>query len=101
MDERKICKHCESFIPADSKFCPNCGAEYVPEIKYTQEYYVPVQPSSPPQPSQFSQVPVQTGFSEQVGIPKKSKRNTFLIVAIIAIVLICICIFGIIIVSYL
>ena len=101
MDERKVCQHCESFIPADSKFCPNCGAEYVPEIKYTQENYVPVQPSTPPQPSQFSQTPVQTGFSEPVGTPKKSKRNTILIIAIIAIVLICVCIFGIIIISYL
>ena len=101
MDERKVCKHCESFIPADSKFCPNCGAEYIPEIKFTQENYTPIQPSIPPQPSQSSQTPVQTAFSDQVGTPKKSKRNTFLIVAIIAIVLICMCIFGIIFISYL
>lgn len=97
-----VCSHCESVIPADSKFCPNCGAEYEPEEPVSQFNSVPPQspqPVRPPQPPPFTQALVQPVIPTKVTEPGKSKRNTYIIFAVVAVVLLCVCIIGIFIIS--
>ena len=89
-----VCTHCDSLIPGDSKFCPNCGAEYQPIIPETPETYIPVPP--PPTFSQSQDQSFVPNFSPE---PKKSKKSTFIIIAVVAVILICVCVLGIILIS--
>ena len=91
-----VCSHCESVMPANSKFCPNCGAEYEPVKPVISDNYIPAQPSPQQQPPQFTQAPVQSVSPVVPLESKKSKKNLFFIIAIVAVALLCICILAII-----
>ncbi len=103
MAGKMVCSHCESVVPADSKFCPNCGAGFETVEPVVNQFYPPSPPSQQPEPPlpvppplQYSQAPVQSGFAAPAAEPRKSKKTLYIIIAVVAVVLVCICVMGII-----
>lgn len=108
MAGKMVCSHCESVIPADSKFCPNCGAGFEPIDPVVNQFYPPSPPpqqpqspqtGQPPPAPQYTQVPIQQGFSTPVADPRKSKKTIYIIIAVVAVVLVCVCFLGIFVIS--
>ena len=93
----KVCSHCESVIPADSKVCPNCGAglEAV-EPEVNQFNPVSSAPQQSPSTPQYTQTPATPVFSTSNAEPRKSKKFIYIIIAAIVVFLLCVCILGII-----
>lgn len=82
MAGKMVCSHCESVVPADSKFCPNCGAGFETVEPVVNQFYPPSPPSQQPEPPlpvppplQYSQAPVQSGFAAPAAEPRKSKKD--------------------------
>ena len=99
MAGNRVCSHCESVIPADSLVCPNCGAEFEPvEIELNQFNPVSSAPQQPPSALQYTQDPDQSVSVTPNAKPRKSKKIIYIIIAVIAFILLCLFLMGVIVI---
>jgi len=85
-----VCSHCESVNPAESKNCPNCGAEFE-ALQPEDNSFSPV--SSEPQLSPSTLPTTQVTGWEGPTTPntksRKTKKIIFISIAVIAVILLC------------